>query len=79
MRSERRYQLQSIKKARSAYEVAKLAASDGLDARRIERHRARLARTPKPCSCWMCGNPRKWLGEVTKQERSAAQLLQKGE
>lgn len=21
------------------------------------------------CSCWMCGNPRKWHGELTMQER----------
>lgn len=24
--------------------------------------------TPKPCSCPMCGNPRKWWNEVTRQE-----------
>ncbi|WP_169980233.1 hypothetical protein [Tautonia rosea] len=24
------------------------------------------------CSCWMCGNPRRWLGERTLQERRAA-------
>jgi len=30
--------------------------------------------TPKPCSCWMCGNPRKHLGEKTLKERSAEQL-----
>ncbi|WP_165251299.1 hypothetical protein [Paludisphaera soli] len=23
----------------------------------------------KPCSCWMCGNPRRHLGERTRQER----------
>lgn len=25
--------------------------------------------TPQVCSCWGCGNPRKWLGERTVQER----------
>lgn len=25
-------------------------------------------RTRKPCSCWMCGNPRKFFNEKTKQE-----------
>ncbi len=25
--------------------------------------------TPKPCSCWMCGNPRKYFGEKSRQER----------
>ena len=27
----------------------------------------------KVCSCWMCGNPRRHLGEVTLQERRASQ------
>ena len=26
------------------------------------------SRTSTPCSCWMCGNPRKYLGERTRQE-----------
>lgn len=33
----------------------------------------KAVRTPTPCSCWMCGNPRKWFGDVTVQERSFAQ------
>ena len=32
----------------------------------------KLARTRRPCSCWMCGNPRRHLGEVTVQERRLA-------
>jgi 4-hydroxyphenylpyruvate dioxygenase-like putative hemolysin len=28
----------------------------------------RLRKTPKACSCWMCGNPRKHLNEITRQE-----------
>lgn len=31
------------------------------------------ANTPKACSCWMCGNPRKYFKEKTKQERSCLQ------
>lgn len=30
----------------------------------------RTAKTPAPCSCWACGNPRKWFKAVTIQERS---------
>ena len=26
------------------------------------------ANTPHPCSCYMCGNPRKWWLERTRQE-----------
>ena len=33
----------------------------------------KAVRTPTPCSCWMCGNPRKWFGDATVQERSFAQ------
>ena len=40
------------------------------------RHRSnaqgRLANTATLCSCWMCGNPRKYFGEVTRQEILAA-------
>ena len=33
------------------------------------RQLGRHAQTPKACSCWMCGNPRKFLGERTVQEQ----------
>ena len=32
----------------------------------------KLAHARKLCSCWMCGNPRRYLGEPTLQERRAA-------
>jgi len=42
--------------------------------RHFEPRRVGLyADTPKPCSCWMCGNPRRWLGEPSLQERRARQ------
>lgn len=28
----------------------------------------KLAKTPTPCSCWMCGNPRRHSGKPTLQE-----------
>lgn len=28
--------------------------------------------TPCPCSCWMCGNPRRHFKEVSRQERTFA-------
>lgn len=28
-----------------------------------------MKNTSKPCSCWMCGNPRKYFKELTMQER----------
>lgn len=35
------------------------------------RHIGRIAHAPQACSCWMCGNPRRHLGELTLQERRA--------
>jgi hypothetical protein len=28
-----------------------------------------LANNNTVCSCWMCGNPRKYFGELTRQEK----------
>jgi len=30
-----------------------------------------MATTPARCSCHMCGNPRKWFGQSTRQEKRA--------
>ena len=48
--------------------------------RRVEKHYSehaprsaratgKRAQTRQPCSCWMCGNPRRHFGERTLQER----------
>lgn len=29
----------------------------------------RILKTPKPCSCYMCGNARKYFNEITEQEQ----------
>lgn len=36
------------------------------------RQVAHFAEDRTPCSCWMCGNPRRYLGEVTRQELRAS-------
>jgi sensor c-di-GMP phosphodiesterase-like protein len=38
-----------------------------------------LAKNNTVCSCWMCGNPRKFFGEVTAQERKFKQAYQRGD
>jgi hypothetical protein len=38
----------------------------------LPRHLGRIAHSRQLCSCWMCGNPRRNLGERTIQERRAA-------
>jgi len=40
-------------------------------ARSDARATGRLVHTRQLCSCWMCGNPRRYLGETTLQERRA--------
>lgn len=36
------------------------------------KHKSRDMNRRYSCSCSMCGNPRKWFGDVTLQERRAA-------
>jgi len=36
-----------------------------------------FAKNNTVCSCWMCGNPRKYFGEVTVQERKFNQTYRK--
>jgi hypothetical protein len=36
------------------------------------------AHTPALCSCWMCGNPRKYSGERTRQEQLADMIHNQG-
>lgn len=58
-RAERRHHLKRMKaKAR------RIAAVNGWP-----RIAERFYDVRTPCSCWMCGNPRRYLGEVTMQER----------
>lgn len=38
-----------------------------------------VVETPKPCSCWMCGNPRKFFKELTLQEKSDLETDRKWE
>jgi hypothetical protein len=37
----------------------------------IDKDLRKFRKTKRPCSCWMCGNPRKYFGEPTVQERRA--------
>ena len=36
------------------------------------KYKSRDMNRRNSCSCSMCGNPRKWFGDVTLQERRAA-------
>ncbi|MDO5630915.1 MAG: hypothetical protein Q4G22_03660 [Paracoccus sp. (in: a-proteobacteria)] len=55
--------------SRRRMDVARMKAR----ARKIYPHdkKAKVAHHLALCSCWMCGNPRRYLGEATMQERKA--------
>jgi hypothetical protein len=63
IRGIRRDHLQRLKKAR-AFDHA-IGASRHGDAATLGRH----VNTPAKCSCWMCGNPRRYFDEKSRQER----------
>lgn len=60
-RAIRRHHIKRLKRNRIIWWGRKL------DAKEISQ----VVDTPTPCSCSMCGNPRKWFGESTIQERKA--------
>lgn len=68
MRSDRRHHRERLKRRRAGYWGGAVAACSqpGI-----------VVDTPKPCSCWMCGNPRRHLGEKSLQERSADALARR--
>ena len=43
-------------------------------ASKLEEPSSKLANNLKACSCYMCGNPRKWWKELTFQEIKAEMI-----
>src|SRR5436305_2031423 len=70
-RAERRHQVQRTKQRVRSYWVC----ADGVPPvgqRKIIQSKhviGLVAHTKARCSCWMCGNPRKWWKEKTMQEK----------
>ncbi|MGJ0516078.1 MAG: hypothetical protein ACR65O_10080 [Methylomicrobium sp.] len=63
IRGIRRHHLQRLKKAR-AFDYA-IGESRHGDSAALGRH----VNAPAKCSCWMCGNPRRYFDEKSRQER----------
>lgn len=63
-RAFRRHHEQRVKR--------RVAGYYGGYARDNPRYIGKFAHARQLCSCWMCGNPRRRLGERTLQERRAA-------
>ncbi|GGD74627.1 hypothetical protein [Caballeronia grimmiae] len=60
-RALRRHHLARVKRARRFYFCGDLS----LEGNAV----GKLAHTATPCSCFMCGNPRRYFLELTIQER----------
>lgn len=68
-RAERRHHVARLKQSRRFY------WGSARDLSKCPEQLARVVDTPTPCSCWACGNARKWRGEETIQERRLKQAL----
>lgn len=62
-RSERRHERARLKRSRKAHWGFKDLSQES------PKRQGQVVDTPTLCSCPMCGNPRKWTGEPTMQER----------
>jgi hypothetical protein len=72
-RAVRRHHLDRLRTKRKTYGgyTTTCALKDQMSPRAL----GMLCATPKVCSCWMCGNPRKTQSERTIQEISLMQPL----
>ncbi len=68
-RSQRRHHEVRLKNARRSYWHRLVPMTS--------RELGMVSRTPHPCSCWMCGNPRRILNEKSRQERSEEAILKR--
>ena len=48
--------------------AARVLRAQGLQAEDVPGYAHRLLQDRQPCSCWMCGNPRRHFGTKTRQE-----------
>jgi hypothetical protein len=68
-RSLRRYQLQKHTDRRMRWIMTWGCISAINHAEWLKRMRYQMKSTGTLCSCYMCGNPRKWFGQKTFQEK----------
>lgn len=73
-RAWRRAQLQRMK--RRAKLVGRLRAMEPAEHAEYETWFNTMANHLKDCSCWMCGNPRRYTGDITRQEAMANDELE---
>jgi len=64
-RAIRRHHVARLKQSRRFYH--------GQDMSQLPRQLGKVVATAAVCSCWMCGNPRRFDGEVSIQEQRSMQ------
>ena len=66
--------MKNMKRAQRRHHIARLKVARcqhwGRDIRYDAKSLGKVVDTPCPCSCWMCGNPRRYFKEVTRQEQA---------
>jgi hypothetical protein len=66
-RASRRFHTQRVYRKRKKMWIAQMLIEDGISDENLQKH----LKNPVPCTCWMCGNPRKYQKERTLQELKA--------
>lgn len=69
-RGLRRYHYYRLKSNRKDY-YGGIIYPESFTAQGIARRAGKLVNTAPDCSCWMCGNPRRYFFSVTLQELKA--------
>lgn len=73
-RAWRRWQRERMKlKRKDYYTIMVWRPHEPIDEQEYKKRLGSAVKTPCPCSCPLCGNPRRHFGEVTLQERRATQ------
>lgn len=66
--------MKNMKRALRRHHVARLKAARrfhwGRDIHHDAKAVGKVVDTPCPCSCWMCGNPRRHFKDVSQQEQA---------
>lgn len=62
--------MRSLRRHHNSRLKAKRRFHFGRDLRQEPKTLGKIVDTPCPCSCRMCGNPRRKQGQITRQEQS---------
>ena len=75
MRALRRHHRERLLKKRSKYVIYSPDYDSSSYIQGLTQRILIAVNTPTACSCWMCGNPRKFYKDKTIQEKRANQFL----